>query len=551
MRVTVAQLDPCIGDFAGNIAALDRVMTTAERENSDLAVFPELYLTGYFPRDLLDRDDFIRAAMDALEEVVRISARHPSAGILLGTVLAEGEPGKGIRNAAVLIDSGRMVAARFKSLLPSYDVFDETRYFKPAESVSPVAYKGQKLGIHICEDAWNHPEFLPRHSYPTDPVRLLADQGAGLFINLSASPFHAGKEKIRYKLIRDRVETLHKPFILVNQTGGFDELIFDGRSFALDESARLIADFPGFEECVRTVDIQSRGSDAPYREEGPIASVHRALILGLRDYMKKCGFRKAVLGLSGGIDSAVVAAIACEAAGPENVLGVAMPSRFSSRNSIEDAQQVAANLGMRFKEIPIENLHAAYLSILAPHFPDEPPGITEENIQARIRGNLLMALSNKFGYLALATGNKSELAMGYCTLYGDMSGGLGVIADVPKTMVYSLAEHMNRERIVIPDRVITKPPSAELRANQKDQDSLPPYDILDPILHLFLDEGASIPEIISRGYDPDTVRHIVRTVWKNEYKRRQAAPGLKVTTKAFGIGRRMPIAARLWSMPRP
>ncbi|MBN1893499.1 NAD+ synthase [bacterium] len=528
---------------------MERVLSVAGREQADLAVFPELFLTGYPPRDLLDRNDFIRAAWEALDEVVRISARHPHTGLLLGTVLADGDPGRSLRNAAVLIDSGRIVATRFKSLLPTYDVFDEARYFKPAESVSPVPYKGRILGIHICEDAWNHPEFLPGKTYSTDPVRILADQDASLFINLSASPFHIGKEKIRYRLIRERVQKLQKPFILANQIGGNDELLFDGRSFALDASARLIADFPDFEECIRTVDIRARGSEMPYRDQEPIATLHRALILGLRDYMKKCGFREAVLGLSGGVDSAVVAAIACEAADPANVLGVAMPSRFSSGESIEDARQLAANLGMRFEEIPIEHLHAAYLHTLTPHFKETTPGIAEENIQARIRGNLLMALSNKFGYLALATGNKSELAMGYCTLYGDMSGGLGVIADVPKTMVYKLAEHLNREKIMIPERVMTRPPSAELRPNQTDQDSLPPYDILDAVLHLYLDEGISIPEIASRGFDIELVRQIVRTVWKSEYKRRQAAPGLKVTTKAFGIGRRMPIAARLWSVP--
>jgi NAD+ synthase (glutamine-hydrolysing) len=545
MKVTLAQLNPIIGDYTGNLAKIEETLIAVAGERPDLVVFPELFLTGYPPRDLLERAWFITQAQEAVEKLLAISRRFPSIGIIVGVPLpAERTVGKGLNNAALLIENGRIVFRQNKSLLPTYDVFDEARYFDPATEIGVVPYRGEVLGISICEDAWNAPELWPRRLYDGDPIAALAAAGATLMINISASPFWAGKEPIRYRLLSHHARKYGAPMVFVNQVGANDELIFDGRSLFLDRAGRPAAIFPAFAEHVQTGDIETEATANGYATQPLIESVYDALLLGIRDYARKTGFRQVVLGLSGGIDSAVTCCLGVAALGRENVLGVTMPGPYSSGGSVEDSRRLAENLGIRFKNIPIGEIYHAYVANLTPFFEGRAPDIAEENFQARIRGNTLMALSNKFGYLVLTTGNKSELAVGYCTLYGDMSGGLAVIADVPKTMVYELARYINREREIIPDASLTKPPSAELRPNQTDQDTLPPYDVLDAILKLYVDEGKSLNEIVAAGFERATVAWVLRTVDRNEYKRWQAAPVLKVTSKAFGMGRRMPLAAR-------
>lgn len=542
MKVTIMQLDPMVGDIDGNLKKLTN--TIAEVEDSDFVVFPELFITGYPPRDLLEKPWFIRRVWKALEELEEISKKYPKIGILVGAPTPTGKnTGRGLYNSAVLIYQGKMVFTQHKTLLPTYDVFDEARYFDPAPYVDVIPFKGEVLGISICEDAWNDPKLWPRGKlYTFDPIDALAKKGATLFLNISASPFYVGKEELRFKIIRDHTRKHRIPFIYVNQVGGNDELIFDGRSFLLNKFGEPVAVLPSFKESVKTVDL---GAVKPssYTPQDKIETVYDALVLGIRDYMRKCGFSKAVVGLSGGIDSSVTCCLACTAIGCENVLGISMPSIYSSESSVADAQKLARNLGIQFKVIPTSKIYQAYLDTLSQQASDEI-SVTEENIQARIRGNILMAFSNKFGYLVLSTGNKSELATGYCTLYGDLSGGLAVLADVPKTMVYELAHYINSGKEIIPKSVLEKPPSAELRPDQKDQDTLPPYPVLDKILHYYLEEELSPEEIIELGFEPDVVRWTVKAIVKSEYKRRQAPLGLKVTTKAFGIGRRMPIAAK-------
>ena len=540
MKVTIAQMNPTVGDIKGNMKKMEDVLS---KTSSDLIIFPELYITGYPPRDLLERREFIKKVQKANHEVTLLSEKYPERGILFGTVLPnKNEYGKGLYNSAVLVYNGKILIEEHKSLLPTYDVFDEARYFDPSSEISTVSFKNEILGISICEDAWNDPDLWLKRNYRIDPIEILVKKGATLLINISASPFSMGKDEIRYRIIRNHALKHKKRFIFVNQVGGNDELIFDGKSMYIDENGNLIDILPSFEEFIKTIDLGLK-NPVPFTPEERISSVYRALVLGLRDYMRKCGFKKAVLGLSGGIDSAVTCCIAVEAMGSENVLGVSMPSEYSSEGSVKDSKKLAENLGIEFKIIPITPIFRSYLSTLKEHFEGRKEDVTEENIQARIRGNILMALSNKFGYLVLSTGNKSELAVGYCTLYGDMSGGLAVISDVPKTMVYELAYYINRESKIIPEEIIKKPPSAELRPDQLDQDTLPPYDILDRILHLYLDQYCTYEEIVKEGLDPETVRWVINAVNRNEYKRRQAVPGLKVTTKAFGAGRRMPIAA--------
>lgn len=540
MKVTIAQMNPTVGDIKGNMKKMEDVLS---KTSSDLIIFPELYITGYPPRDLLERREFIKKVQKANHEVTLLSKKYPERGILFGTVLPnKNEYGKGLYNSAVLVYNGKILIEEHKSLLPTYDVFDEARYFDPSSEISTVSFKNEILGISICEDAWNDPDLWLKRNYRIDPIEILVKKGATLLINISASPFTMGKDEIRYRIIRNHALKHKKRFIFVNQVGGNDELIFDGKSMYIDENGNLIDILPSFEEFIKTIDLGLK-NPVPFTPEERISSVYRALVLGLRDYMRKCGFKKAVLGLSGGIDSAVTCCIAVEAMGSENVLGVSMPSEYSSEGSVKDSKKLAENLGIEFKIIPITPIFRSYLSTLKEHFEGRKEDVTEENIQARIRGNILMALSNKFGYLVLSTGNKSELAVGYCTLYGDMSGGLAVISDVPKTMVYELAYYINRESKIIPEEIIKKPPSAELRPDQLDQDTLPPYDILDRILHLYLDQYCTYEEIVKEGLDPETVRWVINAVNRNEYKRRQAVPGLKVTTKAFGTGRRMPIAA--------
>ena len=546
MKIAMAQLDPIIGDFAGNTANIGKVMSECGGERPDLVVFPELFLCGYPPLDLLERQWFIGQCEQAVASVLDLSLRYPGTGILFGVPRRSAQlGGKGLHNSALLVQAGRVIFAQDKSLLPTYDVFDEARYFDRAAEIAVVRFRSETLGISICEDAWNDSELWMPRPYDVDPIEKLVAAGATVLVNLSASPFWLGKEAIRFSVLSNHARKHGVPLVFVNQVGANDELIFDGRSLALDRQGRPALVFPGFVEHVATFDTEESGETVDYQPQGAIESVRDALVLGIRDYARKTGFRRAVLGLSGGIDSAVTCALAVAALGAENVVGVAMPSEYSSEGSIEDARRLSENLDIRFSVIPIRDIHHAYIKTLAPEFEGREPDVTEENIQARVRGNLLMALSNKFGYLVLTTGNKSELAVGYCTLYGDMSGGLAVIADVPKTMVYELARLLNRGgREVVPLATIDKPPSAELRPNQTDQDTLPPYSVLDGILHLYIDEGESVDDIVERGYDREVAAWVLRTVDRNEYKRRQAAPGLKVTSKAFGMGRRMPIAAR-------
>ena len=545
MKITIAQLNPVVGDIAGNSRRLLEVVRRCHAEGAELVVFPELYLVGYPPRDLLEKRWFIDNVEAAIADLVRASSEFTGTGVLFGAPTRTGERiGAGLHNSAVLIEGGELVAVRHKSLLPTYDVFDEHRYFDPAEETAPVQFKGETLGISVCEDAWNVAELWPdQRLYEREPISELARQGATLMINLSASPFYAGKDRVRYELISGHAAEHGVPFIYANQVGGNDELIFDGGSFLLDAHGRVAGECSHFSEDIVSVDSDAQGEDGAYEPMEEIAAVHDALVLGLSDYLRKCGFTKGVVGLSGGIDSAVTCALATRALGNEQVMGVTMPSMFSSEGSVSDSQRLAQNLGIRFEEIAIADIYHAYVEQIRPLIPP-PPGVTEENIQARIRGNILMAISNEHGHLVLSTGNKSELAVGYCTLYGDMSGGLAVIADVPKMMVYELAEYMNRDGEVIPQATIEKAPSAELRPDQKDEDTLPPYPVLDAILELYIEEGLSSEEIIEQGFDAERVAWVVRAVNRNEYKRRQAAPGLKVTTKAFGTGRRMPIAAR-------
>ena len=544
MKITIAQLNPAIGDIKGNIKKARQAITASKTGNPDLIVFPELYLTGYPPRDLLDSKWFIEQVKQAEKKLIQISMKNPGMGILMGTVLpANNKKGKKLHNAAVLFYKGKIISKTCKTLLPAYDVFDETRYFQHGEEIKPVKFKGNKIGITICEDAWNIHTPPLKERYNIDPVKILAAKGIDLLINISASPFHIGKESLRYKLFKNHAKKHKIPVVFVNQTGGNDELIFDGRSMFFNKEGYLNAILPSFGEKIKTIDTASNES-INYAPQKKFESLYNALVLGLRDYTHKCGFKKVILGLSGGIDSAVTSCIAKDALGKENVIGVTMPSPYSSMGSIKDSKKLAKTLGIKFETIPIKNIFSTYLSSLKKQFAGRKSNVAEENIQARIRGNILMALSNKFGYMVLSTGNKSEAAVGYCTLYGDMSGGLSVLSDVPKTLVYKLADYINRDKKIIPENIIIKVPSAELRPNQKDQDTLPPYEILDKIIELYIDCHLSIKEISSKGISLKAVKWVVNAINKSEYKRRQSAPGLKVTSKAFGIGRRMPVAAK-------
>ncbi len=546
MKITVAQLNPVVGDVDGNYRRVEEGLGHAVQDKADLIVFPELFITGYPPKDLLEHAWFMRRVQDTLARLQKLSEKNPDIGIIVGAPVVEtGKSANGLYNAAMLFYRGRVEAVRHKALLPTYDVFDETRYFAVAERIEPISLKGEKIGLSICEDAWNDPAlWTGTRRYSFDPVAALAEKGATLFINISASPFTIGKEEIRYRLISGHAEKHGIAFVYVNQIGGNDELIFDGRSIFVDKNGAPAALFPSFTEHIETIDTEKQGTDIRYEPQEKIESAFMALRLGLGDYMRKTGFSKAVVGLSGGIDSAVTAAIARDALGPDNVLGIAMPSRYSSQASVLDAKKLAENLGIDFRVVPIETIYQGYLGTLEEHFAGRERDVTEENIQARIRGNILMAFSNKYGYLLLATGNKSELAVGYCTMYGDMSGGLTVISDVPKIMVYELARYINRKGEVIPGEILSKAPSAELRPDQKDQDTLPPYEILDRILIACIENRLSVDEIVEQGFNRETVEWVVKTVKRNEYKRYQAAPGLKITSKAFGVGRRMPIASR-------
>lgn len=560
MKITIAQLNPTIGDTPGNLQKLAEGLRIAKEDDSDLLVLSELYLVGYPPRDLLERKWFIDRAKDAIVDLLALSTKFPDIGILVGCPTETGKPtGRGLYNSALLIQDGEILFTQHKSLLPTYDVFDEGRYFEPVPAtikyegdtlipgIKVFKYKGETLGISICEDAWNDPELWDKRLYDFDPIEALANKGATLLINISASPYDVGKDTVRFRIVSNHASKHKLPFIFVNQVGANDELIFDGVSICVDRDGNPFEIFPPFVEKIQTVDTETRGVREPYIPDGQIASSHDALVLGIRDYFKKCGFSKALVGLSGGIDSAVTIALAVSALGPENCMGITMPSPYSSKISAELSEVLASNLGIRFEDIPISDVYESFKGSLKGVLEIDDPGkidVTLENIQARTRGTMLMAVSNKHGYMVLATGNKSELAVGYCTLYGDMVGGICVLADVPKTMVYEIADYINREKEIIPLDIIKRAPSAELRPNQKDQDILPPYPVLDEILELYIDNGRSIEEIIGSGIDEKTVRWVVRAVRRNEYKRRQAAPGLKITSKAFGLGRRMAIAAR-------
>ncbi|MFH0861874.1 MAG: NAD+ synthase [Candidatus Altiarchaeota archaeon] len=538
MKIGLAQLNPTVGDLDGNLAKMGAALEKSS--GADLVVFPELFLTGYPPKDLLQNKGFFKRSQKAVREALRLTAKTEKHILFGAPVSVDGS----LYNGAILAGKGRLVFVQHKSLLPTYDVFDEGRYFSSAKKISTVRLGGEILGISICEDAWNAPPVSKARRYPVDPITVLALAGATLLINLSASPFQLGKEEIRVKTLGAHARRHGIPFVYVNQVGANDELVFDGRSMAFDPKGRPTFVSPPFVECVRLIDTSAAGRPSIHVPQDRITSLRQALVLGIRDYMSKCGFRQAVLGLSGGVDSAVSAVLAAEAAGAGNVLGVAMPGPYSSKGSLTDAQNLAENLGIHFMVVPIGGAFDAYLESLAPAFEGLHSDHAEENIQARIRGNILMALSNKFGHLVLSTGNKSELSVGYCTLYGDMSGGLAAISDVPKTLIYELARNINRGRTIIPASSITKPPSAELRSNQTDQDSLPPYEVLDRILSHYIDEGLGRDEIVRKRLSAKTVDWVLKTVNANEYKRRQAAPGIKVTSKAFGSGRRMPIAAR-------
>jgi NAD+ synthase (glutamine-hydrolysing) len=560
MKITIAQLNPTIGDTPGNLQKLAEGLRIAKEDNSDLLVLSELYLVGYPPRDLLERKWFIDRSKDAIVDLLALSTKFPDIGILVGCPTETGKPtGRGLYNSALLIQDGEILFTQHKSLLPTYDVFDEGRYFEPVPAtikyegdtlipgIKVFKYKGETLGISICEDAWNDPELWDKRLYDFDPIEALAKMGATLLINISASPYDVGKDTVRFRIVSNHAGKHKLPFIFVNQVGANDELIFDGVSICVDRDGNPFEIFPPFVEKIQTVDTETAGVREPYIPDGQIASSHDALVLGIRDYFKKCGFSKALVGLSGGIDSAVTIALAASALGPENCMGITMPSPYSSNISAELSENLASNLGIRFEDIPISDVYKSFKDSLAEVLEIKSPDeidVALENIQARTRGTMLMAVSNKLGYMVLATGNKSELAVGYCTLYGDMVGGICVLADVPKTMVYEIADYINREKEIIPVDIIKRAPSAELRPNQKDQDILPPYPVLDEILELYIDDGKSIEEIIGKGIDEKTVRWVVRAVRRNEYKRRQAAPGLKITSKAFGLGRRMAIAAR-------
>lgn len=546
MNISMAQLDPTVGDLGGNLDKIKATVKAESEKGAELVVFSELFLTGYPPLDLLERPSFIADTQLAVKDLARFTAGVPGTGVIFGAPLPTGRTtGKPLYNSALLVHEGRVAFSQHKTLLPTYDVFDELRYFCPAPEVRTHEFKGEVLGLSICEDAWNDPDLWPAGNlYTIDPIDILAGLGATLHINISASPFDMSKDAVRYRLMGRHARRLGRPFVMVNQVGGNDELVFDGRSLAFDGEGRPAAACPAFVEHVHRFDSRAGGEPGLYVLPDKVQAVHDALVLGVRDYARKCGFERTVLGLSGGIDSAVTCCLAAEAVGAPNVLGITMPGPYSSPGSVEDSKALASRLGIGFEVVPITAIQEAYGRELEPRFQGRPADTTEENIQARIRGNILMAFSNKLGSLVLSTGNKSELAVGYCTLYGDMSGGLAVISDVPKTMVYDLARYINRSKEIIPQATIDKPPSAELRAGQLDSDSLPPYPVLDGILHHFIEERLSPRDIAARGYDRETVERVVGMVERNEYKRKQAAPGLKVTTKAFGVGRRMPIAAR-------
>ena len=542
LKIGVLQLNSTVGDFAANRQKLAAGYERAVALGAEFVLAPELFLCGYPPRDLLLRADFIEANLAALVEAAKPIGAVP---LCVGYVDKNLErPGRALRNSAAVLQNGNIIWRTHKSLLPTYDVFDEDRYFEPAKVVAPFEFGGRKLGITICEDIWNDADFWPERLYRRDPIKELISQGAEIILNISASPWHDGKEKTRLAMFQRVARDEHVPLAHVNLVGANDELIFDGHSVALNRRGEPLALGKGFAEDIVVADLDANSSPAkiewPVREQ----QIFSALSLGIRDYVRKCGFKSVIVGLSGGIDSALVAVLAADALGADKVLGVSMPARYSSAGSLNDAEALAKNLGIRYEVLPIEPVFQSVEKQLAGVFAGTQPNEAEENIQSRLRGMTLMALSNKFGALVLTTGNKSEMAVGYCTLYGDMCGALAVIADVFKTDIYKIARWVNRGKTVIPETTLVKPPSAELRPNQQDQDSLPPYETLDAILDLYVVKNSSKEEIIRRGFDAGVVNDVVNKITFSEYKRRQAAPGLKVSPRAFGMGRRIPIAQK-------
>ena len=547
MKIGFAQINPTVGDLRGNCELIIGAYERLAAAGAELVLTPELAITGYPPQDLVFKSRFVPENLAFLE---KLHSHVGDTALLVGFVDRNEGRGKPFHNAAALLERGKPICKAYKSLLPTYDVFDEDRYFEAGRCVVPFDVHGRKIGVTICEDIWTD-DYLPRPLYDIEPVRNLVEQSAEIIVNLSASPFRLGAPACRFEMIAAQARTHQRPICYCNVVGGNDQLIFDGNSIAVNASGNLIAQLAAFREDAKVVDTDS--TDAIEFHEGKTPEqLFAALSLGVRDYFRKCNFHSAVIGLSGGVDSAVTAVIAVDALGAENVTGVSMPSPYSSRGSIDDACALARNLGIKFFEIPITDAFRDFKAQFKEIFKGLPENETEENMQPRLRAMTLMALSNKFGHLLLTTGNKSELAVGYCTLYGDMAGGLAVISDVPKTMVYELARWINSDysarsgakRQIIPGSTIEKAPSAELKPNQKDQDTLPPYEILDKILQLYVEENLSARDIIARGFDEKTVRWVQRRVDLNEYKREQSAPGLKVTSRAFGVGRKMPIAQR-------
>jgi len=541
MKVYIGQINPTVGALAANAELIRRAYDDGVAAGADVVLVPELAVTGYPPRDLLDRKFFVDATLETRDALAAMTGE---------TTLIFGCPvrntlwcGKPLRNAAVVARNGRIILEQHKNLLPTYDVFDELRYFEPAQEVSLVEIAGKKVGVSICEDYWYDDEIFEKKLYCRNPVEELARQGAEVLLNISASPFNAGKRRSRWEIFSRIAAHYGVPLVYVNQIGGNDELLFDGSSIVFDAKGQTIFCAPAFEEYSSLVQLQGSPCDSVAALEAD-EEIGRALILGLRDYIRKCGFTDVVIGLSGGIDSAVTAAIAVEAIGPQHVTGIAMPSQFSSQHSVDDARTLAKNLGIAFHMVPIANIYTPYERALDKLFGESKFDTTNENVQARIRGNILMAWSNRTGAMVLSTGNKSELAVGYCTLYGDMAGGLSLLGDVYKTMIYRVAKWLNRERELIPRSTMTKAPSAELRPNQTDQDTLPPYEVLDGILKLYIEEWKEVGEIVAAGFDQKLVERILKMVDTAEFKRRQAAPTIRVSEKAFGSGRDMPIAQR-------
>jgi NAD+ synthase (glutamine-hydrolysing) len=553
VKIALAQINPTVGDFEGNRRLVLAATAEAQARGAALAIFPELALCGYPPKDLLERPAFREAAAESLGRLTSELAGAETAVLVGFPERLDSEEGHGLSNSAALIDGGRVVHLARKSLLPTYDVFDEWRYFDPATEVAVAPFRGRRLGIAICEDIWNDADFWPRRRYRSDPIEALVKGGAEIIVNVSASPFTIEKRHLRPRMLAATARRWRRPLLFVNQVGGQDDLVFDGASLAFDAAGEIVAQGAEHATDLVMVDLDAPTGDRRPFDSSDERSALAALVLGTRDYARRCGFSRALLGLSGGIDSALVAGIAARALGPRNVLGVAMPSRYSSPGSLRDAEALAKNLGLEFTVVSIEPMFAAYLDTLAPALDAFAPAgrpeaaaaaadLTAQNLQARVRGAILMALSNRQDRLLLSTGNKSEIATGYCTLYGDMAGGLAVISDVPKTLVYRLAHAFNAEGSIIPEATLTKAPSAELRPDQTDQDSLPPYDLLDAILEAHLARGLDLPALIAEGFDAAVARDVVRRVQQSEYKRRQMAPGLKITGKSFGPGRRYPIA---------